>query len=486
MRYVRRVGVGGCRLETAPRWHRCCPPPPSNYFQEADIPVGYLGLDLWYIFDQVGFAKSYRPNPDKYPQGLKAVVQDTGLPLLLHMSAFAPDNEYLDSYEFVVDEGSGYPASSVFYQDRAAEFKDWGALGIWPDFLRTQLQYSSSLRNRIGAADTWLDGLCRAMAQEGLEVMLCMPTVGHYLASTAHNNVIAVRTSTDYVNHQAGQLELLGRNIQEYRIPNTRNHNLRQNLLLSLLAGALDLSPSYDVFITAGDHPEGFAEPDASLQALARALSGGIVGIGDKVGHVDKDIVARLAFPDGTLAQPDHPPYPVAATLQSEVMAFYTTTSIGDLRWTFLALFNLDSRERKYRLDLDPFLVQGEGAVYDYFAVQMIPEHYLAGNLDGGNARYLVIPPQVGGLYLLGFLDKYITLSGRQVKKIVASAEGLELTLELSAGRSYTFTVSGADTLSVEGEGSNISDLTIEHRQGLSYIHFRVGSPQCSLLLKAL
>ena len=86
-------------------------------------------------------------------------------------------------------------------------------------------------------------------------------------------------------------------------MPNTRNHNLRKNLLLSLLAGAMDLSPSYDVFITAGNHPEGFAEPDAPLQALARALSAGIVGIGDKIGHVDKDIVARLAFPDGTLAE---------------------------------------------------------------------------------------------------------------------------------------------------------------------------------------
>ncbi len=87
---------------------------------------------------------------------------------------------------------------------------------------------------------------------------------------------------------------------------------------------------------------------------------------------------------------------------------------------------------------------------------------------------------------MLGFLDKYITLSGRQVKKIVASAEGLELTLELPAGRSYTFAIGGADTLSVEGEGRGISDLTVEYRQGLSYIHFRVGSPQCSLLLKAL
>ena len=201
---------------------------------------------------------------------------------------------------------------------------------------------------------------------------------------------------------------------------------------------------------------------------------------------MDKDIVGRLAFPDGVLAQPDHPPFPVVATLQSEVMAFYTTTSIGDLRWTFLALFNLDSREREYRLDLDPFLVQGEGAVYDYFDARMIPEHYLAGNLDGGNTRYLVIPPQVGGLYLLGFLDKYITLSGRQVNTIVASEEGLELTLDLPAGRFYTFTVGGADISSVEWEGRGISDLTVEQGAGLSYIHFRVSSRQCSLLLKAL
>ena len=457
----------------------------SRYFQESDLPVRYFGLDLWYLFDQVGFARSYRPHPDKYPRGLKAVSQETGLPFLLHMSAFAPDNEYLDSYEFVEDEGSGYPAGPEFYQDRAAEFRDWGAMGIWPDFLRTQLQYSRSLRSRIGAADTWLDGLVQAMVGEGLEVMLCMPTVGHYLASTTHDNVIAVRTSTDYVNHQAGQLELLGRKFEEYRIPNTRNHNLRQNLLLSLLAGALDLAPSYDVFITNKDHPEGFAEPDATLQALARALSAGIVGIGDKVGHIDKEIVAKLAFPDGTLAQPDHPPLPVTATLQSDVMAFYTSTTIGELRWTYLALFNLSEGECAYEIDLKPYFSQGDETFYDYFAGQLMPGPYLVGNLGCDQARYLVVAPQVGGLHPLGFLDKYITLSGRQVKEIVSSEEGVKLTLELPVGRFYTFVVAGAGGLSLEAEGKGIADLAIEHRPGLNYIHFRVDSPQCILLLKA-
>ena len=100
-----------------------------------------------------------------------------------------------------------------------------------------------------------------------------MPTVGHYLASAAHENVIAVCTSTDYVNHQPGQLEILSRDIDEYRIPNTSEKNLRQNLMLSLLAGALGLAPSYDVFITNREHPEGFAEPEADKQALVGPLA---------------------------------------------------------------------------------------------------------------------------------------------------------------------------------------------------------------------
>src|SRR5207244_11162082 len=162
------------------------PTPPqqlSRYFHAAELPVRYVGLDLWYRYDRVGFARHYGPHPDKYPRGLQAVCAETGMPFLLHMSAFDPANDYLASYDFVVDEGSAYPAQPAFYHDRAREFKAWGALGIWPDFLRTQLQNARSLRDRLSTADRWFDGLCQAMAREGLDVMLCMRTVGHYLAA---------------------------------------------------------------------------------------------------------------------------------------------------------------------------------------------------------------------------------------------------------------------------------------------------------------
>jgi hypothetical protein len=463
----------------------------STSFRETGVPVRYVGLDLWYHYDQVGFARRYQPDAVKYPQGLKAVCAETGLPFLLHMSAFDLANGYLDSYPFVVEEGSSYPVDPRLYRDLAREFKDWGALGIWSDFLRTQLQHCRSLRCHLGSAEGWFDGLIRSMAQEGLEVMLCMPTIGHYLASTQYENVIAVRTSTDYVNHQRGQVAMLHHLEEFQRALNSPQRNLRQNLLLSFLAWAVGLAPSYDVFLTNQHHPEGFAEPDAPRQALARALSAGIVGIGDKLGQVDREIVDHLAFPDGTLAQPDHPPHPVVATLQSEATAFYTTTSISGYRWTYVALFNLAEDTRAYQLDLRPFLQGTASVVYDYGAGEPVAASQLlaglAGALQPGEYRYWVIAPQASGLYLLGFLDKYVTMSGRQVQKVATDLAGVTLEMELPAGRSYTFAVSLAGDrvgapLAVSGRGTQGHAVT--SLGGLTYIDFWVDAPRCSLVLR--
>ncbi|MFB3091779.1 MAG: hypothetical protein ACE1ZD_01125, partial [Dehalococcoidia bacterium] len=215
------------------------------------------------------------------------------------------------------------------------------------------------------------------------------------------------------------------------------------------------------------------------------ALSSRVVGIGDKAGYVDKDIIARLAFPDGTLAQPDHPLFPVVSTLHSDVMAFYTTTTLSDLRWTFLALFNLAEGNRDYQVDLDLPLIDANVVVYDYFSGQLISERRLEGELGSMQVRYLVIAPMVGKLSLLGFLDKYVTVSGRQVKSVIAGADWVELTLELPIGRCYTFAVAGERQPSAEGQGITVEAISREHGQGLINIRFQVESSPCSLLIRA-
>ena len=220
------------------------------------------------------------------------------------------------------------------------------------------------------------------MAQEGLEVMLCMPTIGHYLASTQYDNVIAVRTSTDYVNHQRGQVAMLHHLEEFQRALNSPQRNLRQNLLLSFLAWAVGLAPSYDVFITNQHHSEGFAEPDAPRQALAgrSPLVSSVLAI-SWTRWTGRWSAASL-FPMGHWPNRTTP-HPVVTTLQSDATAFYTTTSISGYRWTYVALFNLAEDTREYQLDLRPFLRGAESVVYDYRAKEQVAESQLLSGLAG-------------------------------------------------------------------------------------------------------
>lgn len=463
----------------------------AAYFRREGIPISYFGLDLWYNYGQVGFARNYRPDPGKYPEGLESIYEETGLPYLLHMSAFESPNDYMDRYEFVVDEGSAYPVHRSFYEDLSKEFKSHGAFGIWPDFLRSQLQNSSSLRSTVGAADRWFDNLVGAFGDEDMAIMMCMPTTGHYLASTRHQNIVGVRTHTDYLNHQESQVDALRVTGQ------VRNHlppqqSIRHNALLSLLGHAVGLSPSFDVFLTNKNHPEGFAEPNAEVEALLRAMSAGVVAVGDKAGFIDKEIIRKLCFPDGRTSMPDHPPLPVVSSLQSDVLAFYTTATIGSSRWIYLALFNVGDEVASYNLDLKEVAVGEDVAVYDYFGAKMVKSHILQGKLDPAQGSYYIIMPRLGQCHFLGFPDKYITVSSRQIVDIEERTGGITIKFQLppplvgtgpesSAEYLYTVALHRQMAIDVKTRGADVRRV---YSQGqLQYVEFVATSQEPTLTI---
>ena len=213
---------------------------------------------------------------------------------------------------------------------------------------------------------------------------------------------------------------------------------------------------------------------------MIRALSAGIVGVGDKLGQLDQEVVRRLAFHDGNLAQPDHPLYPVASTLTSGSTAFYTETTVDGYRWTYLALFNLTEEPMDYSLDLEPIL-GAEDMVFDFHAGAVVTERQVTARAGPGEGCYLIGVPRVGGLFPLGFLDKYVPVSGRQVKGITGSDLGVAIDMELPAGREYTFAVLGAENLSATGKGIRVSG--VEVRGGFTCVDFGVESTACRLVL---
>jgi hypothetical protein len=78
----------------------------TDEFRKKKIPVGYFGLDLWYPYERIGRAKIFRPDPRKYPAGLAAVREKTGLPFVLHLSALSKENLYgADGTDPLVYEG---------------------------------------------------------------------------------------------------------------------------------------------------------------------------------------------------------------------------------------------------------------------------------------------------------------------------------------------------------------------------------------------
>ena len=94
----------------------------------------------------------------------------------------------------------------------------------------------------------------------------------------------------------------------------------------------------------------------------------------------------------------------------------------------------------------------------------------------------MIFPPRVGGLHLLGFIDKYVTCSARQVKGVTVVAGEVTVDLELPVGMEYSFCVLNAGPLTAAGRGADI--LEVRRDGGQTVVRFRANAPGCSLLLR--
>ncbi len=371
--------------------------------QEKKVPIGYLGLDLWYLYEQIGQAIRYTPDPEKYPRGIGEIARDANVATVLHLSALSDKNVY-----------GADGAEPAFYQDVARELTHEEAIVAWHDWLRTQQHLTSKLRNDPAAADGWFAGMAGAFAESDLDVLLCMQTMGMNLASTQHPNIISGRTHTDYLFTQPEALaEAARRGHPEFQagfIPARELH--RQNLLMGTVLYALGMMPFHDLFLTR-EHPGlGGNHPDE--EAVLRALSCGPVGIGDGPGMSDPELIQRLLLPDGTLAHPDHPPFPIMSTLRADVQAFFTEHQAGEVRWGYLLLLNTTDREAPFRIESP---LAGDFLFWDGLRNRAVPE--IAGTLPPGRIAYFVLVPKQEGIGLLGLWNRFIPAGAGYMQEVV-------------------------------------------------------------------
>lgn len=359
--------------------------------QHQEIPIEYLGLDLWYPYKYIGQALHFSPDPSKYPDGVGSIGEEFNLPTVLHLSALSDENEY---------RANG--SDPAFYRQVAEELRNQGAFVAWHDWLRTQQHLTPRLRQDAAAADAWFNGMVRAMADEGIRVLTCMQTMGMVLGSTALPNVIAARSSIDYLFAQPEALDTLERlglggfKDEATPLPVMR----RQNLLVGFTYYALGLLPFYDIFLTRWHDDVGGISPKA--EAVLRALSCGPIGIGDGPGMTDVHLVRTLVSASGDLLQPDHPPYPDTATLGGGIEVYRTERKTSSATWNYILALNTTSNDQTFDLPRP----HEECIIWDGMNQQVVDR--MQGTLPAGELAYYVLVPAVEGVAPLGLWNKVV------------------------------------------------------------------------------
>jgi hypothetical protein len=367
----------------------------ADKFRTKKIPVGYFGLDLWYPYERIGRAKIFRPDPRKYPAGLAAVREKTGLPFVLHLSALSKENLY----------GVDGTDPSV-YEEIAEEVLRQGGVAVWHDWLRTWQFVTPKLLSDPWAAEGWFRGMCRAFRKAGLPVLLCMQTMGMVLASAAEPNVVSSRSYTDHLFSQ--RLALAKAKAAEPGIEKAWARSVdiwKQNLLVGFVQWAFGLRPFHDLFLSSLH--EGFGGEHAAEEAALRALSCGPVGFGDALGKADPELLGRLLLPGGFLAQPEHPPIPVWPTLFTETPQFWSVRRAGEAAWVYWVGLNLGKEERRVRVEI-PLL--GDFLVWDPWRKELASDSF---PIPPEGLAYRVFLPARGEVGLLGLPELLVPAPGR-------------------------------------------------------------------------
>ena len=153
-------------------------------------------------------------------------------------------------------------------------------------------------------------------------------------------------------------------------------------LTVNRLSNALGLRAFKDCFFSNPDVGDG-ADPidgdvHAELEALLSAMSAGPVGIGDRIGRTNRDIVMRTCDDDGRLRHTDRAVALIddclfGAPARGERLAWATTSttlpsSNGERTWTYVLAINTASDRRTVtdRLDLDEIGLSAPHGIHDW------------------------------------------------------------------------------------------------------------------------
>ena len=391
-----------------------------------DVPVRAVELDSWFYqhetsrpIDEIGYPSdvppsgcwAWKPRPDAYPTGDPDVDPITvfadGLgrpPLVLHARHLSPDGPDVDPDTWWVDDLAAQPHDPVWFRGWFDDAVRWGATCIEQDWMLMYWFGVRALRSAPGRAMAWQRALNDHGRATDVDLLWCMATPADLIAAVELDRVIAVRTCDDY------------------RFSDDPALLWTWFLTVNRLVGPLGLRAFKDCFFS-NPHvgPESDAidgDVHAELEALLSALSAGPVGIGDRAGHTDRDIVMRTCDDDGRLRLVDHPIGLIddclfGAPARGERLAWATTSVTRDgQRWTYVVAINTATEPRSIsdRLDLADIGLDEPHGIHDWRRGTAAEATTIDVELAPRDWALFVCCPIVDGSFDVGDRSKYVTI----------------------------------------------------------------------------
>jgi hypothetical protein len=365
-----------------------------DYFAKLGLPLAYMQLDAWWFpkgpdasWSQDAGMYLYEADKTLFPDGLQAFRNSIGLPLITEANWITVNSPYRSEYVVSHNVAIDRP----FWDLVANYIADRGVVAFEQDFLN---QTAAPLTNNLNDQDAYLDNMAGAMKDRGLAMQYCMPLPRHFLQSTKYSNLLTTRVSGDRFERSHYQGFFYG----------------------SLLASSLGIWPWSDSFFS--------SQTD---NVLLSTLSGGVFGVGDKIGTASAENLRRTLRPDGVIVKPDVPATPLDQTFIDQAkglgnpLVASTYSDFGGARVSYVYAFTTGGSTTS---SFSPATlgVAGQAYVYDFFARtgRLIDATESATKDLGkdGSGYWVVAPVGRSGIAFLGDEGKWVSLGKKRFSSV--------------------------------------------------------------------
>ncbi len=331
-------------------------------------------------------------------------------PLVVHARHISPDSPYVtDPDEWWTDDAAAHPRDPEFFRQWFDAAVGWGATCIEQDWMLMSWFGVRGLRAGAGRAAAWQRALNDHARATGIGLIWCMATPADLMLAASLDRVVAVRTCDDY------------------RFADDPAFLWTWFLTVNRLTNELGLRAFKDCFFSRADGVEGNdgidGDQHAEFEALLAALSGGPVGIGDRIGRTDRDVVLRTCDDDGRLRRVDRALAATddclfggpargsglmwATTTATTTATTGSTTGDSDV-WTYVVAINTASSQSSIA---DRFVLPGERSVYEWRTGVTERCSALEVELTARDwALWIVAPPGGGDIDRAGDRSKYVVV----------------------------------------------------------------------------